>query len=198
MSRTRWAQRLAVVAAGGILSAGIALPATASPCNGSTTDPGCSDSVSGEVDVPASLTMILVGNSFDIPVNAGAVGNTPTPGNGNVVPTATVFTTNQKGYTFTEALSPADGFHVGSSILSGNVITPWTFSLGNGAWGGSGGWSSSPFGIAGNAIPVYATSGPNTDTAGNSIPMAWQVAPPATQAAGNYTGSISLLALANL
>lgn len=188
------------------LGAGLALtagPAMATTCNGSTTDPGCSGTVAGEVVVPASLTLALTGTSFSIPVNAGQTGNTPIAPATPAV-SVTIYGSGQYGYSLTEALSPIAGFATSTgpaATLSGNDIYPWSFSESGGNYGGTGGWAPSPFGTAGNAIQVYGTSESSValgDNNGETEPLAWQVQVPADQAAGTYDGGIDLLALLNL
>jgi hypothetical protein len=207
MNRHRWlaAAAAASVTAGLMLAAGPAFASgTPQSCNGSTTDPGCNGTVAGEVIVPASLTLALQGTSFSIPINAGSTGSTPLPSSASPAVIAYVYGSGQYGYSLTEALSPAAGFATSTgpaATLSGSVIYPWSFAEGGGAYGGSGGFTTSPFGTAGTAVQVYGTSESSValgDTSGETVPLAWQVQVPAIQAAGTYDGSIDLLALLNL
>jgi hypothetical protein len=156
--------------------------------------------VTGTVVIPTQISLSLSAAAFTINVNAGQTANAGvTGGNPGAPVTATVTSTDQQGYVLAEALSPAAGFSAGSATLSGTTISPWSYagsgSLGGSTYGGTGGFGS-PFGTAG-AYENVAGDGSLPALAGDQWPLTWQVAAPANQAAGTYTGGVSVLAIAS-
>lgn len=167
----------------GILLTASLLIAGAIPALAQTTP--VNDSVSGTVTIPASLTMTLTSNSFNLDPNPGTTVDT---GTGPFAITANIATNDASGYVLSETLT--NPFHDPStnSNIPNSTIAPYVYtSPGNGAYG------SANFG-QGTALTIAQTSGVSGPT-GDSWGLAWQFAIPANQAAGSYAGIIQVTAI---
>jgi molecular chaperone DnaK (HSP70) len=156
---------------------GSAIPALAQ------TNP-VTDTVTGTVTVPASLTMTLSGNSFMLDPNPGTIIDTGTDA---FAITANIATNDPSGYVLSETLGSAFLDGATNSIIPRSNIAPYVYSApGTGAYGSTN--------LGQNNVTI-AQSSAVSGASGDQWGLAWQFNIPANQAAGSYVGTIQVTAI---
>jgi hypothetical protein len=166
-----------------VIGSAIALAMLAAIPAHAATNP-VSGQITGTVVIPATLTMTLSANSFNVDPNPGITLNT---GTSPFVVTADISTNDSAGYTLseTEATTFSDG--TGDTIPNGD-IQPYQYP----------GGPSSNGGFMGNNMNATDTiASVSTPAADDKYGLAWQFTVPGSQAAGSYTGIITVTAIGN-
>ena len=183
-------RKIGTIIAGAVIAtavpASVAMASPSDPCPSNAA----SSCVSGTFTIPAQLTVTLTNSTWTFSGNDGQTYVAP---NSNQAITANVQTNDGKGYQLLNVLTSP--FMGGAAQIDNSAITPLVFPAGSTTGGTFP--ANANFGNAGAGGVVVASSNSFSANGGDNYAQQWQFVIPGNQSAGNYAGTIEVLALGN-